>query len=412
MELFRKEVLESQNNRLYGDVTLTRPLSSWVVVGLIGSILLAMVVIIFTGHFAQKETVAGWLQPDKGIVRIIAPQLSSVKQVHVIEGQEIVAGDPLVTLGLDTSLLNGDRAINVSLAAIELQIEERKRIAKLTSQKFIQMEQSLAEDLNFAKAEYGGLSKRSEILQSRIEASSVVLERYERLEKGQAASLLEVERQKDNLLVLKQTSNQIDQQKIIKKAEISRIKNELSAIPLSLEESLIENSQVNSSLISQRAKLLRQSAVILDAPISGRVSALTVTNGQSLRPQDMVMSLLPRGGQLKAELFVPTRAAGFIRNGQDVMIQYHAFPYQKYGYSSGKITSISKTIFEPRNVPESIQQSEPVYRVVVTIKEQSVDVSGEQFPLQSGMTLTADIVKQKRRLLDFVLDVFRPNTAP
>jgi len=411
MELFREEVLKNRNNRLYGNVVLSTPLSSWALVWLICAMVLTIAVFVFTGSFIQKETVNGWLKPDKGIVKIVSPQMSSVKDVHIIEGQDVGSGEKLVTLDLDRSLTNGEAAIRISLDALQSRIDEQDKLSDVTSKKFSQMKKSLQEKISFAQDEQRGLTKRLEILNSRIEASEAILDRYLRLQEGQAASFLEVERQKDSLLALQQSANLLDQQIIIKNAEVANYKTELDNIPVLLEESQIENSQISADLIGQKARLLMQSSIVLDAPISGRVAALNVSAGQSLGPHDLVVSLLPEGGQLEAELFVPTKAAGFIKTGQDVFIKYQAFPYQKYGFAKGKISLISKTIFEPRDVPASVRMTEPVYRVTVILDKQTVEVNGEYFPLQSGMTLTADIVKEKRRLKDIIFEPLRSNRS-
>lgn len=138
--------------------------------------------------------------------------------------------------------------------------------------------------------------------------------------------------------------------------------------------------------------------MVMTAPVSGRVAALPVTKGQSIRPQELAIALLPEGGLLEEELFVPTRAAGFIREGQNVQVQFEAFPFQKFGVAQGTVAAASKTIFEPTELPVNLGLAEPVYRVVVGLEDQQVDAYGEKFPLQAGMTLKADIVQEKRKL--------------
>ena len=49
------------------------------------------------------------------------------------------------------------------------------------------------------------------------------------------------------------------------------------------------------------------------------------------------MTLTPRGGALRAELYVPSRAIGFVKSGQRVRLLYDAFPYQKFGPAWGEV---------------------------------------------------------------------------
>jgi membrane fusion protein len=47
---------------------------------------------------------------------------------------------------------------------------------------------------------------------------------------------------------------------------------------------------------------------------------------------------------------------------------------------------------------------EPVYRVVASLDAQSVRAFGRLYPLQAGMLLEADIVLERRSLLEWILE--------
>ena len=65
------------------------------------------------------------------------------------------------------------------------------------------------------------------------------------------------------------------------------------------------------------------------------MSALQASLGQAVDPAKPLMTLTPRGGALRAELYVPSRAIGFVKTGQRVRLLYDAFPYQKFGPGRG-----------------------------------------------------------------------------
>lgn len=95
---------------------------------------------------------------------------------------------------------------------------------------------------------------------------------------------------------------------------------------------------------------------------------------------------------------------GFIQEGQEVRLQFHAFPFQKFGVVAGEVSSVSKTIFEPTELPVTLGVVEPVYRVRVNISNQYVEAYNDRFPLQAGMTLSADIIQENRKLWAVLLD--------
>jgi membrane fusion protein len=50
------------------------------------------------------------------------------------------------------------------------------------------------------------------------------------------------------------------------------------------------------------------------------------------------------------------------------------------------------------------QNAEPYYRVLVALDEQSIIAYGKQEPLRPGMRLDADILGERRKLYEWVLE--------
>lgn len=404
METFRKEVLERKGNRLFGEVALATPVSTWAVTWLIGAIVAAIAIALFAGSYARKEVVHGWLKPDKGLVRVVSPQLGTVATVHVAENQDVREGDSLVTLNLDTAFAGGEGVFGVALAEIETQIAEREKLLPLTEQGFEQETRELQSRIESAQAEVASLKSQRQVLDERIRTSNAALERFELLASRNVASQYDVERQREIVLTLQQSDQQIAQQIEVKQGEMETYRLRLEGAPVRQQTALAELRAGLSSLRAQLAQVAGQGSLVLKAPVDGRIAALPVSGGQSMRPQQLAVSLLPRGGRLEAELFAPTRAAGFIQMGQTVRLQFDAFPYQRFGIVEGEIVSVSRTIFEPAELPVSLNVQSPVYRILVRISAQHFDAYGESFPLQAGMTLSAHIIQEERKLWQVLLE--------
>lgn len=404
METFRKEVLERKGNRLFGEVALATPVSTWAVTWLIGTIVAAIAIALFAGSYARKEVVHGWLKPDKGLVRVVSPQLGTVAAVHVAENQDVREGDSLVTLNLDTAFAGGEGVFGVALAEIETQIAEREKLLPLTEQGFEQETRELQSRIESAQAEVASLKSQRQVLDERIRTANAALERFELLASRNVASQYDVERQREIVLTLQQSDQQIAQQIEVKQGEMETYRLRLEGAPVRQQTALAELRAGLSSLRAQLAQVAGQGSLVLKAPVDGRIAALPVSGGQSMRPQQLAVSLLPRGGRLEAELFAPTRAAGFIQMGQTVRLQFDAFPYQRFGIVEGEIVSVSRTIFEPAELPVSLNVQGPVYRILVSISAQHIDAYGESFPLQAGMTLSAHIIQEERKLWQVLLE--------
>ncbi len=404
MELFRKQVIERRGSRLLGEVSLASPVSTWVVTWLIGAIVAVIALALLIGGYARKEIVQGWIKPDKGLVRVVSPLLGTVETVHVVEGQIVNEGDSLVTLNLDTAFSAGEGVYGIALAEMETQITERENLIPLTELRFAREALELEGQMDAIQAELSALEEQRQVLDERILTAGEALERITLLAKSDAASTSDVDRQREAVLSLRQSATQVKQQIEIKKGESAIYRLRLEGLPANEEAAITELREGIAGLRSQRAQVSGRGTLVMAAPVSGRVAALPLSAGQSVRPQQMTVALLPEGGRLEAELFVPTRAAGFIQEGQHVRLQFDAFPFQRYGIVEGKIILVSRTIFDPSELPVALGVSGPVYRVLVSISVQHVDAYGERFPLQTGMTLSAHIVLEERKLWEVLLD--------
>ena len=116
------------------------------------------------------------------------------------------------------------------------------------------------------------------------------------------------------------------------------------------------------------------------------------------------MVIMPINSLLEAELFLPTSAVGFIVEGQEILIRYQAFPYQRYGTYVGRVKNITSTILRSEEINAPIKPTGPVYRVTASIDKQSIDASEQSLPLQSGMILDADIVLDRLSLWQWLLE--------
>jgi hypothetical protein len=80
----------------------------------------------------------------------------------------------------------------------------------------------------------------------------------------------------------------------------------------------------------------------LRATQSGVVKDLaTHTIGTVASPGTILMTLVPEGDDMLAEIWVSNEDVGFVRPGQDVKLKMVAFQFQKYGMVEGKVRQVS-----------------------------------------------------------------------
>ena len=404
MKLFRQQVVERRTNRLLGEIALSSPVSTWWVTGLIVVIIVGILSVLLIGEYSRREIVPGWIKPDRGLVRIVSPRLGTVEFVHASEGRQVKAGESLVTLNLDMAFSESDGVFGTALLELENQIVETQQKVPLIVQQHLQERKQLKEQLASARVELTALNKQKLVLYNRIETADELLQRYILLARENLASAIDIAESRELVLGLQQEEQRIIQQIGNKESEIELGQIRLDVLPVRQEIVLSDLREQQSILRVQRAQIAGQGSIVMKAPISGRVAALPVAAGQSVNPQELAIALLPEDGRLEAELFVPTRAAGFVKFGQDVRLQFDAFPFQRFGIIEGQIYSVSRTIFEPDELPVTLGVLGPVYRVLVKFETQHIEAYGEQFPLQAGMTLKAHIILEERKLWEVMLE--------
>jgi membrane fusion protein len=190
----------------------------------------------------------------------------------------------------------------------------------------------------------------------------------------------------------KQKLNSLNQQLAARHNQLTETRYSLHQLPTvmaqkiqSLRSELSTTEQRITEINGRRAYIIRAGAV-------GRVSTLQATVGQFADPRRLQLEIVPSDSVLQAELFVPTRAIGFVRPGQKVRMKYEAFPYQKFGTYTGQIIKVSHTIVTSADASGPITLREPVYRVTASLERTDIDAYGEKIPLQADMLLSADII--------------------
>ncbi|WP_049788897.1 HlyD family efflux transporter periplasmic adaptor subunit [Photobacterium profundum] len=143
---------------------------------------------------------------------------------------------------------------------------------------------------------------------------------------------------------------------------------------------------------------------ITKAPEVGIITAIQQNIGSQVNENTPLLSIIPINSSLEIELLLPTRSAGFIQLGDNVNIRFDAFPYQKFGFITGGISNIDKVLILPTDKVLPIKINEAMYRIRATLNQQSVYAYGESFPLKVGMIADADIILEKRSLLEWLFE--------
>jgi membrane fusion protein len=402
--LFRAEAVEHVTRRLAGDVILASSLSSRLLTGLLVLVVCAGLVFASLASYARKETVVGWLSPPNGLIRLTARQGGVAEQIHVAEGDTVVVGQPIATLSLSSELTGGD-SFNTLRTSLAVQAEAADARLAAARASLNSEQRQLLSRRSALERELGETRRRAALQRDRIAMARVELGRAESIAAQGYMPRAELETRRSSVLVLEQQASEVAGGVLAFEREIGEVDARLAAIPIDLRGLEAEASSARAGLDQQMTQTEAQASYVVIATVAGRVAALPVQQGQSAPPGAVLAVISADAGELEAELYAPSRAIGFIRPGQEVKLMYQAFPHQKFGTGEGRVRSVSSTVLAPDEVAiPGVQLQEPVFRIRANIPHRTVQAYGREEPLRPGMLVTADVVIDRRSLLEWLLD--------
>ena len=147
----------------------------------------------------------------------------------------------------------------------------------------------------------------------------------------------------------------------------------------------------------------RQQLAELRAPAAGIVKDLaTHTAGAVLAPGTVLMTLVPEGEALVAEVWLANQDAGFVANGQSAKLKLASFPFQRYGMLDARVVRISADSSE-RPGEAAKAGASYAYRAHLEPLAQELRVGEARHSLLPGMQLTAEIKLGERTVLEYLL---------
>jgi membrane fusion protein len=403
--LFRQEAVDfQQQNREWGRVALLQPLSIKVTTWFITLAFALVIGFLFLGQYSRKETVVGYLTPTSGTSKVFVPQLGTIREVHVNEGQQVREGQTLLTIDTAQIAANG---LDVNTAMLDtLRSQENLLTTQIAAeeQRAKSERERLTTMVDGLEVEISQLQAQLKIQGERIRVEEEFVASATALRKEGYIADADFKRRQVALLEQKQNLNSMNQQLAARQNQLTDTRYSHDQLP-TVMAGKIQSLRSELATTEQRiAEIGGRRAYVIRAPAAGRVSTLQATVGQFADPRRLQMEIVPNESVLQAELFVPTRAIGFVQPGQEVRILYEAFPYQQFGTYSGRVLKISQTILTKSDTFGPIELKEPAYRITAALDRPDIDAYGKTIPLQADMLLRADIILEKRSLINWLLE--------
>ena len=399
--MFREEVLFRHRDRLSGDVAIAVPVPWQSISYLIFGGVAAAFAFLSLANYSRVETVTGIVTPDKGVSAILPTRSGIIADLAVRTGQIVPAGAELVTIRAEE-----DSAMGLSAAA-QIEVAIARQDASLSAQAEAALSSARAQQAQLA-AQRSGLAVEIGQIESQIALQRDLIasaqKDYDRASTIAARGFIsqrDLQVREETLLARRQGLSQLNQSLATKKSALVEAERNTANVTAQSQAQVAGLAASRAEVAQQAASTAGGRSYVLRAPVAGQVTALTARVGQAANTQAPLMTIIPSGSRLRAELAVPSAAIGFVKSGQDVRLAVDAFPYQRFGTVKGKVVTVSSSSVSTQ---AEDGRTIAVYPVTVELDSASVTAFGRREPLVSGMTLTARIVTEKQSLLQWLFE--------
>lgn len=197
---------------------------------------------------------------------------------------------------------------------------------------------------------------------------------------------------------IRQTENKLKQivfQKSRIESETETIREEFKVNTLrDYSDKKKQSTEIQSEIDKNSFRNEKQRIV---SPVDGFVTNLFVhTVGGVVTPAQKLLAIVPMGTPLVIKTIVLNKDIGFVKEGMPVSIKIDTFDFQKYGILKGVVKNVSKHSIEDEKLGQ-------VYEVFIMLEDIDLPVEGRRMPVGSGMTVTAEIKVEQRRIIEFFI---------
>lgn len=404
--LFREEVLQAQRSSALGAINLATPLAFvwWAL--LAAALAAAIVLFMVFGHYTQREQVSGQLVPTAGILGVHSPITGTTVKVYVHQGETVQRGQPLVEVSgeHDSAAMGPTQAV----IGTQLHAQAQRLQAQLADQQKSAQEQAsgLRTKLQMLQQQAAQIGAEIPLEGTQVASAQSMLAKMGALRAKGYVSALQFEQEQATALQMEQQVKVLTGQQLGTQQQIADTRQQLAQLPLTLAARQSATRQSLSQNDQQLAENELQQDAVLRAPSSGVVATLLVKPGEAVAAGAPLLSILPKGSVLRAQLLVPSSAVGFIRTGNQVVMRYQAYPYQKFGQQYGKVLNVSRSALSHAEAASILGQNVavPIYRVMVALDRQTIDAYGKAQALKPGMAVDASILLDRRTLWQWAFE--------
>lgn len=405
LELFRPQALRARSGRMHDGLVIPRPrYLTWMALAapLLACALLAFLTLT---PYSARETAVGLLQANPGLISVVALSDATVRSVAVVEGDHAQADSALLELYSSATTAAGKPLATALLGTVA------SRVGALDA--------TLSAELAAQDARLVSLRRQRGVAQQELDSLAKDLEQTHKLralssEAHAAAESLRARGHLDPSLARKLATEDIERGIALSTLQRSRLRQERELVDLEQQmeqvqlarETLARRHQLElANITQQRIDLEFQGNSVLTAPAAGLIAARLVEPGQTVKAGQILLTLIPDGAVIEAQVLASSRAAARMATGARVRVRVPAYPWQKHGQFQGTVLRVGSSALSPSDLGpawQSLGVTEPRFRIVLRLD--SPGAKAGAITLLPGMNVEADLPLESRSLFAWLIE--------
>ena len=397
---------------------------------LIGTVMAALACLVIWAALTpvnEITTGSGTIKTQAKPERVEHQDGGVVTTIHVETGAQVAENDLL--LSFDTSSLA--REMSKLQASLTAQQAELDRITYVLEGKgeipdFVELDELSPKELLFwaeqtylqsqldlidaeSRALAPGVENLSEQFHNVTNELSILRERITRSRNAAQSGVVSrntVEDLDREFLQLERSALGVRREILLQKAELEAMtlrKSELLA--KRNREAALRRAEIQQQVTATEVTIDEVTARIergqVRATLAGTIMDLTVSNpGEFVSPGEIIAEIIPNENVLEAEIEVSADRIGSVELGMDARVKILSYDFTRYGEIVGSVARISPSSYLD-------EAGNSVFRVTIQLPNNGKSPRLGNRPVSPGMTVTADILSDSKRVLTYLLKPLR-----
>jgi membrane fusion protein len=377
----------------------------------IGSITLLLTVTVASllgflvyGQYARKESVEGFLEPDRGVIRVFSPRGGVITAIPVAAGQSVERDAVLFKVADLQSMADGADADSELLLHYGRERDSLTISHGREAQRFAAEGNGLRAQLTTIEMQIAENRRLNGVQVEQADLRDRQLDAIRTLHDRGAIATIDWLAQREQSLQLREKLQSTRQAANRLAGERAALLGRLAQLPLDHADRLADIESRLAAVERSEVQLRARRAFEVRSPVGGRIVSILRKVGDTAAPNDLALTIIPDDSVLVGRLLIPTAAIAFVQPGEPVRVRYDAFPYQHFGVHRAVLQDVARGVLFSGDSYGPLRVTKPAYPATIALSSQTIAADAGEVPLHSGMLFSADIILERRSILEWVFE--------